>query len=163
MPVPFLGQQCHTGIRAVETQGNLSLPLLLTLTSSMELLAKLGASQFWTAAFLLSHVISISSPCGRVLTGIFQKPTYQASHTGEVPGLQKQGPFHEPEVELTSHGTLWRLDEPITIGSTLPFHELYFIFYSKSCGCCISTSSTSCLETALCQQAHPGPHVQAEW
>lgn len=88
--------------------------------------------------------------------------TYQVSHTREVPGLRKQAPSHQPEVELTSHRTLCSLDEPITIGSTLSFHGLYFVFPPALAAVALGTSSASCLETALCQRARPGSHVQAE-
>lgn len=119
-------------------------------------------SEFRMSAFLLSHVISTGSPWDRVLTRILQKPTYQASHTRETPALQKQGPSHQPEMALTSQGTLCSLYEPVTIGSTWNFHGLYFIFPPNLVAVALGTSSTSCLETALRQRAHPGPHVQAE-
>lgn len=84
-----------------------------------QLLAMLRASQCWMSAFLLSHVISTRSLWDRVLIGIIQKPSYQASHTREAPALQKQVPFHQPEMELTSQRTLGSPHEPITIVSTL--------------------------------------------
>lgn len=96
-----------------------------------------------------------------MLVGIFQKPAYQASHTREVPGLWKQTPFHQPEMELTSPRTLCSLEEPVTVGSTLSFLGLYFLFPLDLVAVALGTSSTSCLETALCQPAHPGPRVQA--
>lgn len=65
-------------------------------------------------------------------------------------------------MELTSQRTLGSLFEPITIGSTLSVHGLYFIFPPNLMAVALGTSSTSCLETALRQWAHPGPHVQAE-
>lgn len=99
---------------------------------------------------------------GTVLIGIPQKPTYQASHTREALALQKRVPFHQPEMELTSQRTLSSLYAPTAIGSTLSFHGLYFIFPPNPVAAALGTSSTSCLETALRQLAHPGPHVQAE-
>lgn len=119
-------------------------------------------SQFRTSAILLSHIISTRAPWDRVLIGILQKPTYQASHTREILAFRKQAPFCQPEMELTSQRTLGSLFEPITIGSTLSVHGLYFIFPPNLMAVALGTSSTSCLETALRQWAHPGPHVQAE-
>lgn len=144
-------------------RGNLALPLLLPSPSSLASLAVLGASlSSEYPAFVLSHVISTKSPWGRALIGILQKPTYPASHTREVPALQNQAPFHQPEIELTSQRTLCSLYEPVTTGSMLGFHGLYFIFPPNLVAVALGTSSTSCLETALRQRAHPGPHVQAE-
>lgn len=111
---------------------------------------------------LLSHIISIGSPWDRALVGILQKPTYQASHTRGIPTLQKQARFCQPEMELTSRRTPCSLYEPITIGSTLRVHGLYFIFPPNLVAVALGTNSTSCLETALRRWAHPGPHVQAE-
>ena len=96
-----------------------------------------------------------------MLIGIFQEPAYQASRTREVPALWKQTPFHQPEMELTSRRILCSLEEPVTVGSTLSFLGLYFLFPPSLVAVALGTSSTSCLETALCQQAHPGPCVQA--